>query len=256
MTRHYFSRIPGRDTRAGTDAGRLRTVVLLGLLALTACVPIPYKPGATTTHEPVQAEDAAGVALSSGKQWRLIESVGKAIQRAEPRVVLIDSSDYAVGLARKGADTLSEVMRSAATPASQSAAPLPTADCLLSVGEVSFKQLHDTGLASSAMPMAPVVVGYEKVQSRATLAASFVDLRTPERVDSIRVTASYTEMVAAMVYGVVTVARPQAALRDHLAQEVTQRLQAAYPQGPIRLVILAQHGAAGHGASARGLPAL
>jgi hypothetical protein len=49
-------------------------------------------------------------------------------------------------------------------------------------------------------------------------------------------------VIAAAVYGVATIARPQAALRDALAADVAHRLAAAQPTGAIRLILVEQEG--------------
>ena len=85
-------------------------------------------------------------------------------------------------------------------------------------------------------------VGYEKRQSVDTLCASFADLHEPQTVDGILVASPYTEVIAAMVYGVGTIAMPEAPMRHVLAQDVAHRLAAAHPTGEIRLTILAQDG--------------
>jgi hypothetical protein len=69
-----------------------------------------------------------------------------------------------------------------------------------------------------------------------------VDLHVPHAAESLEVSSTYSEVIAAAVYGVATVPRPQAALRDALATEVAHRLAAEHPTGAIRLIVLAQDG--------------
>ena len=71
---------------------------------------------------------------------------------------------------------------------------------------------------------------------------AFADLHQPQTVDGILVSSPYTEVIAAMVYGVGTIALPEAPMRHALAQDVAHRLAAANPTGEIRLTILAQDG--------------
>jgi hypothetical protein len=213
--------------------------VLLALsvaITASACVPIPYKPSASVNHVPVTAEEASAITLSSNTHREFAESLAKSIQHVEPRIVLIDGGPYLTTL-YAGHGTLAEVLTS--DPGSLAA---PMADYLLCVGSPVHRQLHDTGMAAP-FPYFPVVwVGYEKVQSRDSLSASLIDLRAPQGAESLEVSTTYSEVIAAAVYGVATIARPQAALRDALAADVAHRLASGQPTGAIRLIVLAQDG--------------
>jgi hypothetical protein len=119
---------------------------------------------------------------------------------------------------------------------------VPTADYLLAIGPPVYHKLHDTGDAEPFIFFPAFWVGYEKVQSVETLCASLIDLRQPASADGILVTTAYTEVIAALAYGVSTVAMPETSIRDALAKDVARRLSAAQPTGSIRLMILAQEG--------------
>ena len=214
--------------------GHWRVVVLSVAMAASGCVPIPYKPSASVTHVPVTAEEASAITVSTSARRGMIEPLAKSIHHAEPRIVVVDGTPYLALLT--GSGTLAEVVTGHETLGAA------LADYLLCVGAPVRRQLHDTGLAAP-FPYFPLIwVGYEKVQSRASLSASLVDLHVPQAAESLEVSSTYSEVIAAMVYGVVTVARPQAALRDALATEVVHRLVAEHPTGAIRLMVLAQDG--------------
>jgi hypothetical protein len=227
--------------------------VLLALGVLSGCVPIPYKPVATVNHTPIEASAAAAIVIQSSAADSMPESVAKSIRRVEPRVVLTDARQYLSAVLPSGQGTLSDLLS-----ASRSAAATPLAvDYLLCVGKPAYRQLHDTG-AAEPFPYFPVIwVGYEKIQSRSTLSASFVDLHDPQATDELLIASDYSEVVAALVYGVATVARPRAALEQALATDVAHRLAAAHPTGPIRLAVVMQSGGAAEaaGQSSRKPPA-
>ena len=116
------------------------------------------------------------------------------------------------------------------------------ADYLLCVGSPVHRKLHDTGDAEP-FPYLPVIwVGYEKVQSRDSLTASLIDLHAPQGAEILEASTTYSEVIAAMVYGIGTIAMPQTALRDALAKDVAHKLAGAQPTGTIRLIVLAQDG--------------
>jgi hypothetical protein len=217
-------------------AGQWRNLLALSVaIAATACVPIPYKPSASVNHVPVTAEAASGITLSAS-QRDFAESLTKAIQHIEPRVVRIDGFPYLTTLAAAHG-TLADVL--ASDPGSPAAA---MADYLLCVGTPVHRKLHDTGDAEP-FPYFPVVwVGYEKVQSRDSLTASLIDLHAPQGAEILEASTTYSEVIAAMVYGVGTIAMPQTALRDALARDVAHKLASAQPTGTIRLIVLAQDG--------------
>jgi|SRR5277367_1134987 len=220
--------------------GTLRGTVVMSALALAAllggCVPMPYKPSAAVGHSQIPAVDAAATSVSSpcGCANNEPEVVGKSIQKAEPRIVLIDSAAF-LHDALPNARTLADVMT-----AVQAGLPAPVAaDFLLSVGRPINKKLHDTGAAAPFF-FVPVIVGYEKTQSLETLSASFMDLQKPEAPEKLFVTSNYTEVAAGLVYGFMTMAMPEVAVRQALVRDVAQTLAKAQPEGPIRLVVLAQ----------------
>ena len=220
-------------------AGHWRVPVLGLAIALSGCVPIPYKPSARVTYLPVTVEEASAITVSAGTHRGMIEPLGKSIQHAEPRIVLVDGTSYLASLTAGG--TLADVLTRDET------ADAALADYLLCVGPPVQRQLHDTGLAAP-FPYLPVIwVGYEKVQSRAWLSASLIELHVPHAAESLEVSSTYSEFIAAAVYGVATIARPQAALRDALAAEVAHRLASAHPAGAVRLILLAQDDASEEG---------
>jgi hypothetical protein len=222
-------------------------------MLVSGCVPLPYRPAATVSHAPIKADAAAAITLSSDPKAVMLDSLAKSIRHAEPRVVLVDSRQYLTNVLPRGSGTLSDVLN-----ASRDAAPLLlTADYVLCVGAPSNRRLHDTG-AAAPFPYFPVFwVGYEKVQRRASLSASFVDLRDPQAADSLLIASTYSEVIAGLAYGVATVAMPEAALRNALAADVAHTLATAHPTGAIRLVVLAQAGGSAQtdGNSPQGLPA-
>ena len=212
-----------------------RVLLLLLAIGLSGCVPIPYRPSASVGHTAVTAEEAAAITLSTNHNRALIESVSKSIRKAE-RVELVDGTQYLNRLPA-GHGTLSAVL------AGHDASPAaPDADYLLCVGSKVHRQLHDTG-AAAPFPYLPIFwVGYEKVQSRESLAASLVDLHTPAAGESLQVSSTYSEVIASLGYGVATIAMPESALRQALARDVAHTLATAHPTGTIRLIVLAQDG--------------
>ena len=217
-------------------AGQWRNLLVLSVaIATTACVPIPYKPSASVNHVAVTPDAASAITLSSSRR-DFAESLTKAIQQIEPRIVLVDGFSYLTTLAAAHG-TLADVLTS--DPASPAAA---MADYLLCVGSPVHRKLHDTGDAEP-FPYFPVVwVGYEKVQSRDSLTASLIDLHAPQGAEILEASTTYSEVIAAMVYGVGTVAMPQTALRNALAVDIAHKLASAQPTGTIRLIVLAQDG--------------
>jgi len=212
-----------------------RVLVLLLVVGLSGCVPIPYRPSATVGHTAVTAEEAAAITLSTNHNRALIESVSKSIRKAEPRVELVDGTQYLNRLPA-GHGTLADVL------ADHGTSTAADADYLLCVGSKVHRQLHDTG-AAAPFPYFPIFwVGYEKIQSRESLAASLVDLRAPAAMESLRVSSTYSEVIASLAYGVATIAMPESALRQALARDVAHTLTTAHPTGTIRLIVLAQDG--------------
>jgi hypothetical protein len=215
--------------------GQFRVLVLVLAIAATGCVPIPYKPSASVNHVPVTAEEASTITVSSSSHRALIEPLAKSIQHAEPRIVVVDGIPYLTSLTA-GHGTLADVLVS-----DQGSGRAPGADYLLCVGSPVHRQLHDTG-AAAPFPYFPVIwVGYEKVQSRDSVIASLIDLHA-HSAESLEVSTTYSEVIAAAVYGVATIARPQAALREALAADVVHELVALHPTGPIRIMVLAEDG--------------
>ena len=215
-------------------AGHWRILVLGLAIAASGCVPIPYKPSASVTHVPVTAAEASAITVSASAHRGTLEPLANSIHHAEPRIVVVDGTPYLASLTASG--TLADLV------GGNEGSGAALADYLLCVGAPVQRQLHDTGLAAP-FPYFPLIwVGYEKVQSRASLTASLVDLHVPHAAESLEVSSTYSEVIAAAVYGVATIARPQAALRDALATEVAHRLAAEHPTGSIRLMVLAQDG--------------
>jgi hypothetical protein len=216
-------------------AGLFRVLILALSIAATGCVPIPYKPSASVNHAPVTAEEASAITVSSASHHGFIEPVEKSIHQMEPRIVVIDGAPYLAKLA-SAQGTLIEVLSTDRTPVAA-----PPADYLLCIGTPVHRQLHDTGAAAPFIPLPVIWVGYEKVQSRDSVVASLVDLRA-HSAEHLEVSSTYSEVIAAAVYGVATIARPQAALRDALAADVAHELAALQPTGSIRILVLAQEG--------------
>lgn len=206
----------------------LRIPVLALAIAATGCVPIPYKPAAGVNHAPVTAEEASTITVTSAFHYDFIEPVAKSLHQVEPRIVVVDGAPYL--------GTLTEVLST--DPAAVAA---PNADYLLCIEKPVHRQLHDTGAAAPFIPLPVIWVGYEKVQSRDSVVASLVDLHA-HSAERLEVSSTYNEVIAAAVYGIATIARPQAALRDALASDVAHRLAALQPTGPIRILVLGQNG--------------
>jgi hypothetical protein len=231
-------RVPLRVGRTNDVTSAFAALLLV--LTMNGCVPIPYRPSASVAHEPVTAEESAAITLSTNRNQRMIEYLSKSIQHDVPRVVLVDGTSYLYGPIGSR-DTLAGVL----APHETSPAA-PVADYLLAVGTPIHRRLHDTGFAAP-FPYFPLIwVGYEKIQSRESLSASLVELpvdpQVPPAADSLHVSSTYSEFIAALVYGVATVAMPQTAVRSALARDVAHTLAAAHPTGTIRLVVVAQEG--------------
>lgn len=210
--------------------------LLVLFMGMSGCVPVPYRPAATLSHTPVGGDTAASIEVSAGTEQALIASLAESIHEAQPRI-FVDTHPLADAVFSHGT-RLAQILEPAHA-ADMAARP---ADYLLTLGPMVHRKLHDTGDAEP-FPFFPVVwVGYEKIQSVDTLCASFADLHEPQTVDGILVSSAYTEVIAAMVYGVGTIALPEAPMRHVLAQDVAHRLTAAHPTGEIRLTILAQNG--------------
>ncbi len=206
-------------------------ITILACLFLAGCVPVPFKPSATVSQTAVGPEQTAP-RLALADERSEAHSVAKAIRHGEPRIVLVDAASWS---ARVGtAATLPEVLAAA-----HEGHPELAADYLLSVGEPTNHQLHDTGAAAPFL-FVPSVVGYEKIQSIGTLSATLVDLKEPQSLEVLCASSTYSEVAAGLFYGVMTVAMPEAALRDALAKEVTHRLAVMQPAGTIRLLVLSQ----------------
>ena len=213
----------------------MRVLILVLSIAATGCVPIPYKPAAGVNHAPVTAEEASTITVSSAGHRGFIGPVAKSIHQLEPRIVVVDGAPYLGSLA-PAQGTLTEVLRT-----DPPAVAAPDADYLLCIGTPVHRQLHDTGAAAPFIPFPVIWVGYEKVQSRDSVVASLVDLHT-HSAERLEVSSTYNEIIAAAVYGIATIARPQAALRDALAKDVVHKLAALQPTGSIRILVLAQDG--------------
>jgi hypothetical protein len=233
----------GDKRQCTTGAGvrrRWLTAPLAALLVLfmgmSGCVPVPYRPAATLSHTPVGGGTAASIEVSAGTQRAMVESLAESIHEAEPRI-FVDTHPLADAVFSYGT-TLAQILQ----PAHAADMAVRPADYLLTVGPTVHRQLHETGDAAP-FPFFPVIwVGYDKRQSVDTLCASFADLHEPQTVDGMLVASAYTEVIAAMVYGVGTIALPEVPMRRVLAQDVAHRLAVAHPTGEIRLTILAQDG--------------
>ena len=236
---------PGRGTPAQcarTTAVRHRLLfiplgaLLVLFMGMSGCVPVPYRPAASVSHTPVGADTVAAIEVSSATHRAMAESLAQSIRETEPRIV-VDTHPVSDMVFSHGS-TLAQILE----PAHAAQMAARPADYLLTVGPLVHQQLHDTGAAAPFLFFPVIWVGYEKTQSVDTLCASFADLHQPQTVDGILVSSPYTEVIAAMVYGVGTIAMPEAPMRHALAQDVAHRLAAANPTGEIRLTILAQDG--------------
>lgn len=208
----------------------IRLTILVCVL-LAGCVPVPFKPSAAVSQTPVGPEQVAPRVARADDRSEA-RAVAKVIHHDEPRIVLVDAASLAARLGAAGT-TLPEVLAAAREERES------VADYVLSVGEPTNRQLHDTGAAAPFL-FVPSVVGYEKTQSIGTLSATLVDLKEPQSLEVLCASSTYSEVAAGLFYGVMTVAMPAAALRDALAKDVTRRLTVMQPQGTIRLLVLAQ----------------
>lgn len=145
-------------------------IAILTCVFLAGCVPVPFKPSAAVRQSAVGPEQSAPPVTIADERSEA-HSVAKAIRHAEPRIVLVDAASFSPRLGTLA--TLPEVL-AAARDGHQDLA----ADYVLSVGEPTNHQLHDTGAAAPFLFM-PAVVGYEKIQSIGTLSATLVDLGIP-----------------------------------------------------------------------------
>jgi acyl-CoA synthetase (AMP-forming)/AMP-acid ligase II len=213
---------------------RLRCLAGLAILGclLGGCVPVPFRPSATVSHEAVTSLDEAP-RVESATDRTEAAAVAKAIRRDEPRVVLVNPPALSDLIAA------SVTLRQVLDAAHQGNAALP-ADYILSVGIPSVRQLHDTGAAAPVFFM-PAVVGYEKIQSQEVVPAMLLDLRDPQTLQLLCASSTYSEVATGLVYGVMTIAMPEAALRESLAREVAHTLAVAQPEGTIRLLVLMEH---------------
>jgi hypothetical protein len=238
----YSKRTAGRHKRLSVPHVAL-LVLCLGLLVLclgiSGCVPVPYRPSATVSHTVVGGDAASTIIVSSvtaAANQSMLESLARSLHEAEPRITVDTHPSFDTVFSH--GPTLAQILEP--THATKMAAT--PADYLLTVGPMVHRQLHDAGDAEPLVPLPVVWVGYEKVQSMETLCASFADLHEPQTVDGIRVSSRYTEVIAALVYGVGTIAMPESPMRRALAEEVAHKLAAARPNGDIHLTLLAQEG--------------
>jgi hypothetical protein len=237
----YSTRTARRRRLSSVPAVAL-LVLCLGLLVLclgmSGCVPVPYRPSATVSHTPVGGDAATTIYVSSvtlARNRSMIESLARSIHEAEPRISV--DTEPSVDTLFSDGPSLAQILH----PAHATKMAAQPVDYLLTVGPMVHRQLHDTGDAEPFV--IPVVwVGYEKVQSMETLCASFADLHEPQTVDGIVVSSHYTEVIAALVYGVSTIAMPESPMLRALAEEVAHKLAAAHPRGDIHLTLLAQDG--------------
>jgi hypothetical protein len=242
-----MTQVPGPErgtvaqcTRTTAVRHRLLFIPLGALLVLfmgmSGCVPVPYRPAASVSHTPVGGDTVASIEVSSAIHRAMIESLAQSIHETDPRI-FVDTHPVSDTVFSHGS-TLAQIL----DPAHAAEMAARPADYLLTVGPLVHHQLHDTGAAAPFIYFPVIWVGYEKTQSVDTLCASFIDLHDPQTVDGILVSSPYTEVIAALVYGVGTIAIPEPSMRRVLAQDVAHRLAAANPTGEIRLTILAQDG--------------
>jgi hypothetical protein len=228
---------------------RLRHLVEIAILAgmLAGCVPVPFRPSAAVTHTAVTTDETA-TRVEVARKNSEARSVATAIQHDEPRVQLIDPAAIFVRLGDPNGAKLGALMI-AAHEGDQALA----ADYVLSVGEPTYRQLHDTGAAAPFLFM-PSMIGYEKIQSQEVLPAILLDLRDPQAFQVLCASSTYSEVATGLVYGVMTIAMPEPALRNSLAREVAHTVAAAQPEGPIRLLVVSQERPSKDAASLRPTP--
>lgn len=204
-------------------------------MGMSGCVPVPYRPAATASHVPVGTA-VSSIVVSPSSKLAMAGSLAEEIHHVDPRIVVDTHPDNATVFSR-GPD-----LRQMVDPVHAAELAALPADYLLTIGPKVHRQLHDTGAAAPFVYFPVIWVGYEKVQSVDTLCASFVDLHAPETVDEILIASPYTEVIAALVYGVGTIAITDAPMRHALAVDVVHAMAAAHPTGEIRLMILTQEG--------------
>jgi hypothetical protein len=208
---------------------RVMTVLVSGVFAsslLCACVPIPYRPSVSIQHEAVSQESASAVQLkmqSSG--W--LGKIGEELKRTEPRILFIDGA-----AALPGANDFISLPNAIA--ALSRLPPGPAApDFLLGLSAFTDEKVHDTNYY---VPL----VGYDREQYVARLPSLLVDLRSGQPAEALDFESQYSMVVVQMFYGVMTVPMPQSAIHSALVAEVSRRLRAAQPHGPIRLLVMFQ----------------
>jgi hypothetical protein len=214
-------------------ASPLRSLLLVLTVALASgCVPVPYRPSASVTPVPVVAGDAPAMVLTTDdREW--LKSVEKSIQKADPRVTIVDSTAYLRDAAPSGTGTDLLAPHASATPTS-------TVDVVLSVGTPRHRVISDKGMAGMA-PMFPgFIVGFEKVHQTEQLSATLVDIGRNDRSEAEFVLSDYTEVTAGLAYGFATIAMPESAVRKALVDRVVLRLHEAQPTGAVRLVVVHQ----------------
>ena len=215
--------------------------LLVPFMGMSGCVPVPYRPAASASHGPVGTA-ASSIVVSSSSKLAMAGSLAEEIHKLDPRIVVDTQPDVATVFSRGP-----ELKQMIDPVHAAELAALP-ADYLLTIGPKVHRQLHDTGAAAPFVYFPVIWVGYEKVQSVDTLCASFVDLHAPQTVDEILVASPYTEVIAALVYGVGTIAMTDTPMRHALAADVVHAMAAAHPTGEIRLMILTQEGGDAEGA--------
>jgi acyl-CoA synthetase (AMP-forming)/AMP-acid ligase II len=205
-------------------------ITIVACLLLAGCVPVPFKPSATVSQTPVTADNAVPlVSAASGRSEA--HSVAKAIREEDPRVVLVSAAAFSdrIGAVDVALTDVLAIARAGQQPLA--------ADYILSVGEPTHRQLHDTGAAGFFYI---TVVGYEKTQSIDSLPATLLDLRDPKSLQVLCASSAYSEVTTGLVYGVMTIGLPEPGLRKALAREVTRTLAEAQPAGAIRLLVVSQ----------------
>lgn len=208
------------------SVARTSTWALLGCALMSACVPLPYRPSVAIHHDYISAEAASAILLKADSSASL-GKVAADLQRAEPRIVLIDPA----GILQGPTDfiALPDVIAELATLPTDAAAP----DFLLGLSALTTKQVHDTDYY---MPL----VGYTKTEYVARLPASIVELRSVQRAEALTFQSDYSMMVAQLFYGIMTIPMPEGAIHSALVDELLRRLRTGRPTGPIRLVVMSQ----------------
>jgi hypothetical protein len=189
-----------------------------------------YRPAVTETHTPEPGVDPSATRFTS-EPSRWLGRVERALKSSDRRIEVVQSSalfpdtnrlmtaeDVSARLAELGPGT-------------------PPPDLTLAIGRVRQRVLDDVDLYQP-------LVGYAKTRYHAETAATIIDAHDVGGTEPVRFETEYSDMIAQVFYGVMTIGRPQAAIQKAIVDDITRRARLARPSGRYRVLILAQLGPA------------